>query len=138
MNTKTTLAGLGLLAVTVGGLGVGTAYASTHTNPATAKTPHSAPANETPSATDTDNVQQGDQSGPDTAAPDTLTAGDTADNTTTTTADLTTAGDQADSATPTEKAGSEIAGSQTPDGSDGPSGYADTNTNADTQQEGQH
>ena len=137
MNTKTTLAGLGLLAVTVGGLGVGTAYASTHTTQATAKIPHSAPANETPNATDTDNVQQGDQTGPDTAAPDSLTAGDTPDSKATA-ADLATAGDQADSATPTEKAGSEIAGSETPDGPDGPGGYTETNSNADTQQEGQH
>ena len=138
MNTKTTLAGLGLLAVTVAGLGVGTAYASTHTTPANAKILHSAPALETPSAMDTDHVQQGDQTGPDTSAPDTLTAGDTADSPKATAADLATAGDQADSATPTEKAGSEIAGSETPDGPDGPGGYTDTNTNADTQQEGQH
>ena len=138
MNTKTTLAGFGLLAVTVGGLGVGTAYASTNA-PATAKISHSAPSAETSSATDSDNVQQGDQTGPDTAAPDILTAGDTPDSTNpAATADVATAGDKADSATSTEKAGTEAAGSETPDGSDGPGGYADPNSNADTQQEGEH
>lgn len=137
MNTKTTLAGLGLLAVTVGGLGVGTAYASTNA-PATAKIAHSAPTAETASATDNDNVQQGDQTGPDTAAADTLTARDTADSTKAVAADVATTGDKADSATPTEKAGTEAAGSETPDVSDGPGGYADTNSNADSQQEGEH
>ncbi len=99
MNRKTTLAGLGLVAVTVGTLGVGTAFASTHT-PTSVKVSHGAPAAETPSATDTDNVQQGDQSG----------------------------SDQADAAS--EQASSEAGPS------DGPGGYADTNPNADTQQQG--
>lgn len=154
MKKKTTLAGLGLLAVTVGGLGVGTAYANTSA-PATAKISRSALTAQAPGATDNDNVQQGNQTGPDTAAADTPTAGDTPDGTTPATTDVPTAGDtpdganpattnvpaggdKADSGTSTDKPDTEAAGSETPDSSDGPGGHADTNSNADTQQEGQH
>jgi hypothetical protein len=148
MNRKTTLAGLGLAAVTVGALGVGTAFASGHAP--TAKISHSTPAAETPSAADGDNVQQGDQTGPDTAATDIATAGDTADTsatrsvgTTSTSAanpgavDVATAGDKADSPTAADKPSTESS-SETADQSDGPGGYADQNSNADTQQEGEH
>ena len=135
MNKKTTFAGLGLLVVTVGGLGVGSAYASTNA-PVTATISHSALTAQAPGATDGDNVQQGDQTGPDTA--DTPTAGDTPDSTARAAADVPTAGDKADSVTSSEKADTEAADSETPDSSDGPGGHADTNSNADTQQEGQH
>ena len=150
MNRKTTLAGLGLAAVTVGALGVGTAFASAH-SPTTVRISNSPPAAETPSPTDGDNVQQGNQTGPDIVAADTPTAGDTPDSpaatgvtgTSTTAAtpvssDIATPGDRADSPTGAEKPGNEASGAQTPDGSDGPGGYADQNSNANTQQEGEH
>ncbi len=137
MNRKTTLAGLGLVAVTVGALGVGTAFASTHT-PTSVKVAHSTPAAETPSATDSDNVQQGDQSGPDNTAADTPTAGDKPDSATDPAgADVATPGDKADSTTE-KSAATEAGSSETADSSDGPGGYADTTSNADTQQEGEH
>jgi hypothetical protein len=61
------------------------------------------------SSVDGDNVQQGDQSAPDTAqAPESAT----------------------------EQTGSESASESGP--SDGPGGYADTNANADTQQVGEN
>ena len=61
-----------------------------------------------PLAPDTDNVQQGDQTAPDNAS----------------------ASEQA----------SESAGESPPESnaSDGPGGYADSNANADTQQQGEH
>jgi hypothetical protein len=72
MNRKTTIVGLGVAAIAAGALSVGTAFASPQT-PTTAKVANSSPAAETPGATDGDNVQQGDQTGPDTA--DTEVAG---------------------------------------------------------------
>ena len=61
------------------------------------------------SATDGDNVQQGDQTSPDTAS----------------------STDQS-----SEQAGESASAESGP--SDGPGGYADTNPNADTQQQGEH
>jgi hypothetical protein len=63
------------------------------------------------SATDGDNVQQGDQSAPDTAG-------------------------SADSSTETQSETADSASETGP--SDGPGGYADTAANADTQQAGQN
>jgi hypothetical protein len=116
MNRKITLAGLGLTAVTVGALGVGTAFASPHA-PTTTKVVQSSPAAASP------------------AAGDVPTAGDTPDNTA---ADVPTAGDTPDSADPAEISGSEPAESSSETVSDGPGGYADPAGNADTQQEGAH
>jgi hypothetical protein len=65
-----------------------------------------------PSAPDTDNVQQGDQSTPDTGS----------------------ASEQASDAA-SESTGESASES---DVSDGPGGYADANANADTQQQGEH
>jgi hypothetical protein len=64
------------------------------------------------SSVDADNIQQGDQSAPDTT-------------------------DQA-SETASEQAGSESEQAAESGPSDGPGGYADTNANADTQQQGDH
>jgi hypothetical protein len=74
-------------------------------------------ATQTPGATDGDNVQQGDQNGPDT----------------------TTGSGQANTPTSADKAGSETAGGVESGVSDGPGGYADpAGSNADTQQQGEH
>jgi hypothetical protein len=123
MNRKTTIVGLGVAAIAAGALSVGTAFASPQT-PTTAKVANSSPAAETPGATDGDNVQQGDQTGPDTAGTETPTTTAPASA-----ADVATAGDTADT---------EVAGSEAPGASDGPGGYADQNPNANTQQEGAH
>jgi hypothetical protein len=123
MNRKTTIVGLGIAAVAAGALSVGTAFASPQT-PTTAKVASSSSTTEAPGATDGDNVQQGDQTGPETAgaeAPATTTPAGAAD--------VATAGDTADT---------EAAGSEAPGASDGPGGYADSNANANTQQEGAH
>ena len=113
MNKRNALV-VALATISIAGAGAGTAFASTTTpsKPAPAVT-----ATETPGATDGDNMQQGDQSGPDTA----------------------TAGDQADTPIGAEKAGTEAAGSGESGVSDGPGGYADpVGGNADTQQQGEH
>jgi len=66
---------------------------------------------------DTDNVQQGDQSAPDTNA----------------------SAEGGSSASEQSGSESEQAGESSESGqSDGPGGYADSNANADTQQEGEH
>lgn len=112
----------GLAATAIGAAGVGTAFASA---PSLSRVPavHAlAPttAMDSTSATDTDNVQQGAQSGPDTAGgKDTEKA----------------SSEKASS----EKAGTEKAGTESAAASDGPGGYADSATgNANTQQEGEH
>ncbi len=96
------------------------AFASTTapSKPAPAVTAGQTPgATETASATDGDNVQQGDQNGPDIA----------------------TAGDRADTPTSADKAGSQTAGGVGSGVSDGPGGYADpAGGNGDTQQQGEH
>ena len=88
---------------------------------ATSPTPTQAPApvatSDTTSTPDVGNVQVGDQSAPDTASANA--------------ADGATTADTADTA-------SEPATSETATASDGPGGYADTNPNADTQQQGQN
>ncbi len=113
MNKRNALV-VALATISIAGAGAGTAFASTTTSskPAPAVT-----ATESPGGTDGDNVQQGDQSGPDTA----------------------TAGDQADTPTSAGKAGAELAGGGESGVSDGPGGYADpVGGNADTQQQGEH
>jgi hypothetical protein len=130
MNRKITLAGLGLTAVTVGALGVGTAFASPHA-PTTAKVVQSSPAAASPAAAGVPTA--GDT--PDNTAADVPTAGDTPDNAA---ADVPTAGDTPDSADPAETSGPEPAESSSETASDGPGGYADPAGNADTQQEGAH
>jgi len=119
MNKRNALV-VALATISIAGAGAGTAFASSTTpsKPAPAVTATESPgAPETPGATDGDNVQQGDQSGPDTA----------------------TAGDQADTPTSAGKAGAELAGSGESGVSDGPGGYADpVGGNADTQQQGEH
>ena len=84
---KVLLAGTAAVAAAV--IGTGAAYAATPSSPAPA--PSTSQSQETTTAPDTDNVQSGDQRGPDTAV-DTPTAGDTAD----TTVDKPTAGDTTD------------------------------------------
>ncbi len=108
----------GVAAAAIGAAGVGTAFASA---PSLSRVPAVhvlAPtsAMDSTSATDTDNVQQGEQTGPDTAG----------------------AKDSAEKAG-SESAGTEKASSESTTASDGPGGYADSATgNANTQQEGEH
>jgi hypothetical protein len=109
-----TIAALASLAV--GGSAIATAAqkggASAPTVPAIT-TPAQA---ETPSATDGDNVQQGDQSAPDAQGSAAESAAESA-----------TSAEKPDAA---ETPGSEV------DANDGPGGHADSSANADTQQEG--
>ncbi len=122
MKTKLAIVAVGVAAL--GAAGVGTAFASTpsssvrpvHTQ--VVQAPAEAPGTEVADAAGGPDVQQGDQSTPDTAS------------------GTGQAGSKKASAaeTSTETPGSETAGA-----SDGPGGYADpAGSNADTQQEGQH
>jgi len=122
LKTKLTIVAVGVAAL--GAAGVGTAFASTpssavrpvHTQ--VVQAPAEAPGTEVGDAPGGPDVQQGDQSTPDTAS------------------GTEQAGSEKASAveTSTETSGSETAGA-----SDGPGGYADpAGSNADTQQEGQH
>ena len=113
MNKRNALV-VALATVSIAGAGAGTAFAST-TSPS--KPAPAVTASQTASATDGDNVQQGDQNGPDIA----------------------TAGDRADTPTSADKAGSQTAGGVGSGVSDGPGGYADpAGGNGDTQQQGEH
>ena len=118
--------GASLAALGIGGVAFAQKSPSTSTGTAPAKVAAPAPGKEVPgqestapesSATDTDNVQQGDQSTPDAAG----SAVETPD----------AAGDKPDAA---GESASEVAGN------DGPGGHADEpgNPNANTQQQGQH
>ena len=122
MKSKLAIVAVGVAAL--GAAGVGTAFASTpsssvrpvHTQ--VVQAPAEAPGTEVADAPGGPDVQQGDQSTPDTAS------------------STEQAGSEKASAaeTSTETPGSETAGA-----SDGPGGYADpAGSNADTQQEGQH
>jgi hypothetical protein len=109
MSNRLTKIGASLAAVAalaVGGSAIaGAAQKSAPKKPAVSQSKE-------PVAPDTDNVQQGDQSAPDTGS----------------------ASEQAsDSAS--ESANESASESET---SDGPGGYADANANADTQQQGEH
>lgn len=108
----------GLAALALGGSAISGAASNapaTHTG-----TPG---AQESTTGPDTDNVQSGDQSTPDTPG----------------SADPRSASDRADGRAGNEAAGSESGGESAVD-SDGPGGHADEpgNPNADTQQEGQN
>jgi hypothetical protein len=88
--------------------GSAVAGAAQNSGPAKAKAPAASQSSE-PAVPDTDNVQQGDQSAPDNPS------------------------EQA-----SEQPGSESESSSESGPSDGPGGYADSNANADTQQQGEH
>ena len=109
MSNRLTKIGASLAAVAglaVGGSAIaGAAQKSAPPKPAVSQS-------QEPSAPDTDNVQQGDQTAPDKAS----------------------ASEQASEAA-SESAGESASES---DASDGPGGYADANANADTQQQGEH
>src|SRR5207253_963328 len=110
--TKLAAALAAIAALAVGGSAL--ASAGSKANPPTPPTQAAAAQSgqETASSVDTDNVQQGDQSAPDSSHPAAETAA--------------------------EQAGSESEQAGEAGPSDGPGGYADTNPNADTQQQGEH
>lgn len=84
----------------------------------------------TPSAPAVSQEQQGDQSAPDVTAGEQSQAIDT---------DNVQQGDQSGTDQAGEAASSESEQATSESGpSDGPGGYADTNPNADTQQQGEH
>jgi hypothetical protein len=103
--TKVAAALAALAALAVGGSAIASAGSKANPPAVTQTQP------DVTSSVDGDNVQQGDQSAPDTAQP---------------------------SETATEQAGSESEQASESGPSDGPGGYADTNENADTQQVGEH
>jgi len=111
----------GLAALALGGSAIAGAASNQPAAPAGAPVTQ-----ESTTGPDTDTVQSGDQSTPDTPG----------------SAEASSASDPADSGTEapgTEAAGSESAG-ESAVGNDGPGGHADEpgNPNADTQQQGQH
>jgi hypothetical protein len=106
--TKLAAALAALAALAVGGSAIASAGSKANAPAPPAVTQ---PQQDVTSSVDGDNVQQGDQSAPDTAQP---------------------------SETATEQAGSESEQASESGPSDGPGGYADTNANADTQQVGEH
>jgi hypothetical protein len=112
---------LAIAALAVGGSALASASDKTSTPATPAVTQEQQ--GEQSQAVDTDNIQQGDQSAPDVAAADTSNAVDT---------DNIQQGDQSG----TDQAGEQATSESGP--SDGPGGYADTNPNADTQQQGEH
>jgi hypothetical protein len=107
--TKVAAALAAVTALAVGGSAI--ASAGSKANPP-ALPAVTQPQQDTTTSVDGDNVQQGDQSAPDTA--------------------------QAPEAVSTEQAGSESEQAAESGPSDGPGGYADTSANADTQQVGEH
>jgi hypothetical protein len=111
---RTRLTKLAAALVTLAALAVGGSTLASAGSQANPPTPPAASLSQQDAATpvDGDNVQQGDQSAPDSP-------GQASES----------AGEQADSE-------SEQAAESGP--SDGPGGYADTNANADTQQQGEH
>jgi hypothetical protein len=130
-----TSAGLvaGLAALSLGGAAIASAASSS--TPAHAKAPVK---HEATSGRDTDNVQSGDQTTPDTKASSTtrnateVTTGPDTGN--------TQSGDQTtpDPAGPSSETSSESSGESAAN-SDGPGGYADpAGSNANTQQQGQN
>ncbi|MBK5290038.1 MAG: hypothetical protein JJE46_16410 [Acidimicrobiia bacterium] len=129
MNTKNKLIGAGAVLLAFGGLGTAVASASTAdtTKPPTVQSSVSTKnaTTEPTSATDTDNVQQGDQTSPD--APGAVETPDPNQK-----ADTPEAGDKADSSTesPTE--------TESASDADGPGGHQDPPGQVDNQQEGQH
>jgi hypothetical protein len=108
-NVRKRLIKLGTALLAIAALAVGgSAFASAGQKASTPNTPAvtQEQQSEQAGAVDTDNVQQGDQSGTDQVA---------------------------------EQAGSESEQATSESGpSDGPGGYADTNPNANTQQQGEH
>jgi hypothetical protein len=120
------LAAISALAVGGSALASASQKASTPSTPAVTQEQQG----EQSQAVDTDNVQQGDQSAPDATAADESKAIDT---------DNVQQGDQSGTDQPGEAASSESEQATSESGpSDGPGGYADTNPNADTQQQGEH
>jgi len=112
MRTRLTKLAAGLVALAALAVGGSTlAWAGSKANPPAPPAASQSKQVAAPSA-DADNVQQGDQSAPDSAGQASESAG--------------------------EQAGSESAQAAESGPSDGPGGYADTNANADTQQEGEH
>jgi hypothetical protein len=104
--SKVKLAVVGLAVAAISATGVGAAFAAT---PAHSKAPVTAPA-KTTSTADTDNVQQGDQTGVDSAASGTETAAP-------------------------ETVAPETAAAETSATSDGPGGHQDPAGNVDYQSE---
>ncbi|MDQ1508431.1 MAG: hypothetical protein QOG50_275 [Actinomycetota bacterium] len=125
MYLKHKLIGAAAVLVAFAGIGTATALAQSSTTSPAPKAPPSVPVNaktvEPKSATDTDNVQQGDQNGPDVAAasesPDPLEASAPSAK--------TSAASEGENTTETETA------------SDGPGGHADRPGNVDHQFDGQ-
>lgn len=125
MYLKHKLIGASAVLVAFAGIGTATALAQSSTTSPSPKAPISAPVNvktaEPKSATDTDNVQQGDQNGPDVAGaketPDPLEP-------------------SAKSAKTSAASGAENT-NETETASDGPGGHADPPGNVDHQFDGQ-
>ncbi len=122
LKTKLAIVAVGVAAL--GAAGVGTAFANAHSSSVrpvhtqVVQAPAEAPGTEVADAPGGPDVQQGDQSTPDTASSTEQAASEKASA----------------PETSTETSGSETAGA-----SDGPGGYADpAGSNADTQQEGEH
>ena len=112
MRSRLTKAAAAIAAITALAFGGAALAGAVGNSNLPAKAPAASQGQE-PVAPDGDNVQQGDQSTPDTGA-------------------ATEQAQESNSESAPESASSES------DQSDGPGGYADTNANADTQQQGEH